>query len=199
MATIDVGRIKLSLQGDWSNSTVYTVGDMVLFKNKIWVLKRAYTPNSSTNYAPGTKSMGHQEFISKEDLLTRTSIGDYDLFAATQNLGPGNTNEEIGVNDEYLTINDDPRFAYNYRQFKNTQSVKVTGTTPNFKFVIDGVTANIGSALQLLEGETYAFEQHDQTNYLMPLSFSLTAEPSAVSMFATGNVKYFFHNIFLRQ
>jgi alpha-tubulin suppressor-like RCC1 family protein len=194
MATIDVGRIKLSLQGDWSNSIVYTVGDMVLFKNKIWILKRAYTPNSSTNYAPGTKSMGHQEFISKEDLLTRTSIGDYDLFSATQNLGPGSTNEEIGVNDEYLTINDDPRFAYNYRQFKNTHSVKVTGTTPNFKFVIDGVTANIGSALQLLEGETYGFEQHDQTNYLMPLSFSLAAEPSAVSMFATGNVKYFLNN-----
>lgn len=193
MATIDIGRIKLSLQGDWSPSQTYTVGDLVLFKNKIWVLKRPYSPNNASNYAPGTKSAGHLEFTTKEDLQNRLSTGDYNLY--TQG-NTGQTHEEPGAGTgEYLTINDDPNFDYKYRQFKNIYSVKVSGISPNFKFDIDNVTANVTSSLQLIEGETYSFQQHDNTNTLMPLSFSLTAEGGpAVSMFAAGNVKYFLNN-----
>jgi alpha-tubulin suppressor-like RCC1 family protein len=197
-ATIDLGRIKFSLQGEWASSTLYSIGDMVIHANKLWVMKRAYVPNSLNNYAPGKKSLGWRDVITKDDIKSRTSYTDYDLInlpgtpGAMSALENATETSEPGVNDEYGFINANPNFNYNYRQFKNLITVKVAST----KFQFDGSTAGLANTwIQLLENETYAFEQHDASNLNYALAFSLTAEPSAVSLAATGYVRYFLNTV----
>ena len=192
-ATIDLGRIKFTLQGDWTSSQVYTVGDVVIHKNKLWIMKRAYVPNSVNNYAPGKKTTGYNDLISRDDFKTRLSYTDYDLLNVGQNTQQyiGEQNAEPGINDEYGYINANPNFSYNYRQYKNVYTVKIAST----KFQIDGSTAGLANTwLQLNENETYAFEQHDVSNLNYAISFSLTAEPSAVSLYAAGYVQYYLNN-----
>ena len=193
MATIDLGKLKFSFEGDWDPSVTYETGDLVQHGSKIWYCKKSYTPNSHETFAPGDKGQGYKNYKTLWNLRKKHS----------EHL---ETDEDINA---YHSFDDTSNYPYNYRPVDNHhQVVREDVGAGVMKYFFDSIRApetlgidENGMDVSFAEMGYYCFHQNGPDVKGYPLDFSLTADGThgtgGVSLWTAGDdspLKYFLNN-----
>ena len=197
--------------GDWSSSTSYYRGDVVLYNSTAYIMDSdSVSPLSGTNYTPGTTaSTNHWKVLSTGTAGTYAAPGDLEYRG---NAG-SNLALNIGTLGSSLIVENDPKESFVagstavYEQVQlpgatpatdgksaylfnsdhpTPESVTYTVTVAGGKFVINGTSQ---LALTLKTGSTYTFDVSDATNATHVLAFNArSAATSPTFDFETGAV-----------
>lgn len=162
MATIDLGKVKFNLTGDWNANTTYVKDDVVTHNNGMWICTSPIIGDGSESYAPGFLQKGYKNFKTVD--WTEQEI----------------INRDRNMHDGVPQV----------RRAKDTFVVKVAddGTGLQNVYWIDGQkTKN----LTLVSGNTYRFIQDDATNEANPLAFSSTQDGTHNAGSADITVRYY--------
>ena len=197
--------------GDWSSSTSYYRGDVVLYNSTAYIMDSdSVSPLSGTNYTPGTTaSANHWKVISTGTAGTYTTAGDIEY---RDNDGT-NSRLPIGALQSNLVVENNPKESFPAGTTVIYEQVQLPGATPATngksaylfkddhptaanasytvtvaasKFVIGGVSQQ---ALALKTGSTYTFDVSDATNASHVLAFNARTGASNTTFdFETGAI-----------